>query len=1019
MRPLRLTMQAFGSYGDPESIDFTDLGDHRLFLIHGPTGSGKTTVLDAICFALYGVATGADREAKGFRSDFASPQDITEVTLDFEIGSREFRILRRPEQERAKKRGEGTTTSPVAATMWERTGASDSDEGTVLASKWTDVTSKVEELLGFRSEQFRQVIVLPQGRFRDLLMASSNDREAILQQLFDTSFYKKIQISLKERAKLLAGEIKDQRTRRSILLDQCDCEDETDLAEVLTELDKDLEAQTKEAKAIAVKSKAAEKKLNVASSLEKRFLMQDQIAAATAEFEKQSAVIDVDRTTMDLARKAAALADLFATVKRARDKKLDAAKSLKAAKEMLKNCKAVQEKAAEDLLTHQGKEGERKALAQKLTELERIRPLVATLARERTDHEKLGQEFASADKMLADRRTDNSALEGDIEKSNAQIEKIKKSLRDRELLERVLKEASEKLATSGVLIEKRQALLEAGKALEANSAEAKKKSTQLKNHREHFQRLIDQRQAGSAAMLARDLKPGDACPVCGSKDHPQLAASAEEIPDAKAVDAARRLIEEAERASEKEDKNVAKAEKLHAGLKGELETLLKTAGDLDEGDERLTAAVAKAQQGIDKNERLSIQIDKESARLAELEKARRKNELAIEELQKQHGDLGKRLSASEARLEEKMKSVGKVFENEAAVDAATRKAEQLLQKSRQELEAALKNERDASSDTVKAETALKHARKEDASAQKEVVNKNKQWKERLKKSGFKSEEDFVAAELDEEEIEELRSKIEAYDHGYGEAKVRTRDMAAELKDKKRPDVAALQKAADALEAGRAEAEATVVAIREKIKILTRTRKDLEKLAKDLSALDEKYGVLGTLANTADGQNSLRVSLQRFVLATRLDDALIAASQRLSRMTNGRFRIQRNTTAADKRAAGGLELEVEDAYTASCRPVSTLSGGESFQAALSLALGLSEVVQAYAGGIRLDTIFVDEGFGSLDPEALELAINTLIDLQATGRLVGVISHVPELKERIDVRLQIKTGKSGSTAAFQLP
>ena len=176
-----------------------------------------------------------------------------------------------------------------------------------------------------------------------------------------------------------------------------------------------------------------------------------------------------------------------------------------------------------------------------------------------------------------------------------------------------------------------------------------------------------------------------------------------------------------------------------------------------------------------------------------------------------------------------------------------------------------------------------------------------------------------------------------------------------------------------LDAARSAADEAVVANREKIKELTKTQKSLKKLAKELSTLDEKYGVLGTLANTADGQNSLRVSLQRFVLATRLDDVLIAASHRLSMMTRGRFRIQRNTTSDDKRAAGGLELEVDDAYTGSCRPVSTLSGGESFQAALSLALGLSEVVQAYAGGIRLDTIFVDEGFGSLDPEALELAI----------------------------------------------
>jgi exonuclease SbcC len=1012
-------MTAFGSYGEPETIDFTELGDKRLFLIHGPTGSGKTTVLDAICFALYGVATGEDRDAKGFRSDFADPTEITEVTLDFAIGERIFRIVRQPEQERAKKRGEGTTRSPVAATMWERTRFDDDEEGTVLAGKWSEVTSKVEELLGFRSEQFRQVIVLPQGRFLDLLMASSKAREEILQQLFDTSFYRKIQYSLKERAKQLASDRKQQQTRREVLLDQCDCEDETDLAELLEALDKDLEEQAKLAKEAGIKSKAAQKKLTEAAGLEKRFALQDQITVAIADFEKQSKFIDAERKRLNLANKAVSLSDFFAAVEHARTAKSNAEELLATAEEEAKTSKTARDKALKALEAQKGKEGEREALEKRLTELERICPVVAALAKERADRDSLKSEFDATDKKLGEQQKTKKDLKTETDKATAEIKKLKGELRDRGLLEKLLEEAEKRREASNTLAEKRKRVAEAKKSLKTHNTAAAKKDKHLKELREHLQHLIEERQAGSAAMLAKGLEPGIACPVCGSTEHPEIATSDVEIPDDDAIEAARAHVERAEKALQAENETVGEARSLHAKLQAEFEALQKEAGDQGDDSKAPEAAEAKAKKDLEQHDRTSALLDTKSSELEGLEKQRAENESEIDKLQKSHGDLSKRLSAAEARLEEKEKAAGKEFENETAVKSAFAEAEDKLKQSRATLEAATEKERSATSEHVKAEAAAKHAIKAGAAADKDAANKEKEWAVRLDNGGFESEKAFVAADLPEESLSELQSMLETYDRDFAEARVRAGDIAAELKGRQRPDVDSLQQTATELDAARSAADEAVVANREKIKELTKTQKSLKKLAKELSALDQKYAVLGTLANTADGQNSLRVSLQRFVLATRLDDVLVSASHRLSMMTRGRYRIQRNTTSDDKRAAGGLELEVDDAYTGSCRPVSTLSGGESFQAALSLALGLSEVVQAYAGGIRLDTIFVDEGFGSLDPEALELAINTLIDLQATGRLVGVISHVPELKERIDVRLQIKSGRSGSTAAFQLP
>jgi exonuclease SbcC len=1012
-------MQAFGSYGNPETIDFNELGEHRLFLIHGPTGSGKTTVLDAMCFALYGDATVVDRDAKGFRSDFAAPTEITEVTFDFAIGERTFRIVRRPEQERAKIRGEGMTKSPVAATMWERTEVGEDHEGTVLASKWSDVTNKVEELLGFRSDQFRQVIVLPQGRFRDLLMASSKDREEILQQLFDTSFYRQIQISLKDQARSIAAEVKDQRTRRSVLLEQCDCTDEKELAELIEELEKDLETQERVAKKAGKDSKAAQKALTEAAGLDKRFVLQEQITKAISQFQKESAAIDATRAKLEEAKKAASLTDFFATVNEARQAAKDRKSELELAQSIFKESKKAVEKARKALQKHKGEEGQRKRLEKAITELERIRPIVAELARKQAECDKANSEFKTADTELKQLLNSKKGLKKDIESANTQIKKLQGRLRDRELLQKELQEAEKRRDGMAVLAKKRQVLATAEKVLKAATTAGRKAGKQIESKRMQLQVLVDQRHAGSAALLASDLQPGEECPVCGSTDHPNLASSGQELPDNEAIEEARSEVVAAEEALDEENRKVRKADSAFATLKGELDTLIASLGDEPETSEGLEEAVQGAKEKLNEHDQLSALLEEQTKHIQRLEKNEVKNESDIEVKQKSHAKLSKKVSAAEATLAELQKSAGKDFQNQDDIDFALEEAEEELNESREAFEKAQENERKLSSEMTKAETALKHAREASDSSTKEVGSREKKWQERLEKVGFSSEKAYRASELSEQSQTELQNAIETHDRDFAEAKVRAQDIAKDLKGKERPEISVLKKVAEKSDAARSAADAAVVAIREKIKSLESTRMILKKLGKDLSALEEQYGVLGTLANTADGQNSLRVSLQRFVLATRLDDVLIAASQRLAMMTKGRYRIQRNTAADDKRAAGGLELEVEDAYTGSCRPVSTLSGGESFQAALALALGLSEVVQAYAGGIRLDTIFVDEGFGSLDQEALELAINTLIDLQASGRMVGIISHVPELKERIDVRLQIKSGRAGSTATFRLP
>ena len=335
------------------------------------------------------------------------------------------------------------------------------------------------------------------------------------------------------------------------------------------------------------------------------------------------------------------------------------------------------------------------------------------------------------------------------------------------------------------------------------------------------------------------------------------------------------------------------------------------------------------------------------------------------------------------------------------------------------LEQALDAERQRREARVRAMAMLEAATARHETAARVLDSVEFEWRRRLEGAGFESEQAFFEARLEDGQLQQAEAALEAFDRDLAAAQTLATEARATVAGMARPALAAAEAAADAaVQAYRAAADESG-RLAGRVDALRGLLKRLRRIAVEYAETEARYAEFGAISNAAAGDNPHRISLQRFVLASRLDDVLAAASRRLGMMSRGRYLLRRNTETADRRSAGGLELEVEDAYTANTRPVSTLSGGESFQAALALALGLSEVVQAYAGGIRLDTIFIDEGFGSLDPEALDLAIDTLLDLQQSGRMVGVISHVPELRERIDVRLEVLAGVAGSRAVFHLP
>lgn len=872
MRPLKLALSAFGPYAGTETVDFRQLGEQRLFLVHGATGAGKTSLLDAICFALYGDMSGEERDGKGFRSQHAGPEQLSSVTLDFSVGEHSYRITRQPEQERARRRGEGTTRSPAAATLWDRTGLHDDEaEGRVLATRSSQATEEVAGILGLRSEQFRQVIVLPQGRFRDLLLAKSAEREAILRQLFDTAFYGRIEESLGQRSRELKAEADARRAECATLLRREGCADE----EEVRQLSLGLQARKSELDARAAdlqqQSSLAAQALERATADHAAFQRLAQIEATLGQLAGRRAAIDADRARLESAQRAAGLADLLARLEEHRA----AAAAARSAAESLQR---QHDAAAEALRVTAAKSAAERA---RTPERERLR-------------ETLGEQ----------------------QRALPQVQELAAALRHRQSLAVAQQRADADLAAA------QQAV-----------AGAHARAAALRTRRE----------AGSAAWLARELRPGAPCPVCGSTEHPRPAAGDSEIPAREEILAAEAVAQEAEAGREK----AATRQQATGREMSALESLIGA-------HQKQLAGVATASL----------------AGLAEVQQAA-------------------------ARTQAELQGLQSAFEQ---ADQAHREARERFAGLASQLDSALR-QREATAAQLLATEA--------------------EWSGRLERGGFRDEQAYREAQLPEAEQAALGAAIATFDRELVAESARAEQARAGVAGLDKPDLAASRSTADAAAVAHGEASREAGQLAQRISDLAGTLAGLRQLDVAYRAAEARYAVLGTLADAATGKNAHRVSLQRFVLASRLDDVLAAASQRLGAMSRGRYLLRRAAEATDRRIAGGLELEVEDSYTASSRPVATLSGGESFQAALALALGLSQVVQNYAGGIRLDTIFIDEGFGSLDPEALDLAINTLVDLQQSGRMVGVISHVPELRERIGARLEVLAGAAGSRTIFHLP
>ncbi len=913
MRPLKLTMAGFGPYAGTQELDFESLGTGGLYLITGDTGAGKTTIFDAITFALFGEASGESREANMLRSKYARAQDPTYVELTFAYGGKEYTVKRNPEYDRAKTRGTGTTKQTAEAELHYPDGA--------VVGKVKDVDKAIREIIGLTREQFAQVAMISQGEFRKLLQADTKARQKIFRDIFGTGLYVTLQIQLKEQA----AQVRTMQEQAMLSIRQY-------VGGVLCDQDSLLAVDVK---------KAREGGLPMADLMElfEKLLQED---------ESENQVLAAQLT--DNEQKAEALTAQLAQANAYRIAKDNLSKKLQAetqGAQLLEQTKQTLEQAAATA-------PEQELLAKQIAAIEAVLPSYDTLDSKNAELSAQERELKSAEEKRASASSTKASLTEEITALKEECKNLEnvgvqkeKLLGQKQGLSRQSQQLGQLIASFATLKEQEKDL----QKLQQEYLTASARSGKLAEQYDGMNKAFLDEQAG---IIATTLVAGAPCPVCGSKEHPVPAALSDSAPTEADVKKAKSAYEKAQKETEQ--------------ASGKAST---QKGAVDTTREAIGRQVAELLADVAFEEALGV---------AEGQKG-----MLTEQILELDGQI-KVLSVQEQR-------------------------KTLLDKTLPQKEQALAD----------ADGALAAANERIASVRAAVASLMNQISELKEKLPFENKK---AAQLEKNALVEKRSALQqtltAAEQAHTAAKENLAGIRAAIAQLKEQLADGVEVDAAALE------EEKHLLLQEKNSILQKqklihTRISANRTAKtnitakeqELTALEARYAWMRTLADTANGNlgGKEKIMLETYIQTTYFDRILERANLRLRKMSGGQYDLKRRK-AANKQSQSGLELDIIDHINTTERSVNTLSGGEAFLASLALALGLSDEVQM-STGIRLDTLFVDEGFGSLDSEALSKAYNTLASLTEGNRLVGIISHVAELKERIDRQIivtKIPTGGS---------
>lgn len=1046
MKLKKLYITAFGPYATKQEIDFEGkLDNKKIFLITGNTGAGKTTIFDAINFALYGEASGSDREGKFLRSDYASSEIKTEVELHFSVRNSDYILKRSPQYFRKKQRGDGLTENKATAELIIESYIDDSKK-VITGSK--EVTRQIEDLLGITCDQFKQLVMIPQGEFKKLLNSDSDKKEEIFRKIFGTKIFSDVQEKIKLEANKLKRNIEDIQKQRLAFLKSFLLKDESKELSYLLEKDINienilekfnLEILKDEDELNNVKYELLKIKKDIDLKGKELFLEEEnnKIISRFKEYESQLKDLEKDKEVykektlrMDLGKKALIIQVLERYYKEKISEESRIKNNILNSEVKLKSLEEEKILFKENLEKEEKREKEKMLLNNTLNEVIVLKEKVNIYEKYKKeleiikDNKELKETEIKNNNINLEKSTLNKV---EVEEEIKKIIEYKNKKNEFILLENTTSTKIEKINKLKAEIENYNKLeLRHKKGIIFYDSEDEK----YKKTKEEFDILDDKYRRNQAGILASNLAVGEPCPVCGSKEHPLKASldKKEVLIKEEDIKAAKEKVEAVYSTREKYYKVLME---IKSTMDSTIEKIIKPLSlEIFEIEESNISIILEKiiKIGNEENIRfnniksnilnLNNEIGKEDILLSKKEEL----DLYIENLRRNIEVLNKELLEVSEILKVKETNINNIKEEFKGNIISLKELLIRENKINEQINIINESYKKAKNEFNNIESILnlekgsykilKERKKENSF---EIIKSRDIFENKLIELNLNSEE-YENNKISEDNIKSLEEEIEIYKLNYNRVMSLYKESKVQAQGKELVDLEIIKNQINNYKSVEIEVKNRELNVYSRLSQNKNIIKECINLNKKIEKDEEEYKTIGKLAKVINGDNKKKMSFERYVLAAYFEDIIMAANLRFSKMTNNRFTLLRKEEIGDKRKGQGLDLEVYDVHTSTTRDVKSLSGGESFKASLSLALGLADIVQAYSGGIQLDTMFIDEGFGSLDPESLDNAIDCLISLKDDGRLVGIISHVEELKTRIESKIIINASNSGSSITF---
>ena len=1063
MKPLKITMSAFGSYAGEVTVDFEKAG-HGIFLITGDTGAGKTTIFDAIAFALFGESSGRKRDGSMMRSQYAPDERETFVTLVFSQKGERYQVRRRPSylrlSRRKNKNGEYTTVQVTAQVSLIL------PDGTEYPGGIREVNQKLQELIGVDYGQFSQIAMIAQGDYLRLLHASSRERKEIFSKIFDTGVYRQVQTRLKEENDRMAAALEDGRKLIAHELGDVQMSPEREeewqalltrpetgaeqieeaLSGFLSEQEKALKDMALQKKEKEQAERSLEEKLRQAEETNRQLALLEKEREAFSLLLSQKEEQEELEKRLSLAQKAEKTEPAQRNFQE-RKKELDEGqKRQKERKEALallqKNVRSAIREAEEERKRHDARFP---GLQEELVKLQSDLPLFEQCKKARAEQEEAVRREAQAGKRRKEAQEQLESLKQRLEMLKKEQERLETTAGGADALKlrlEGLKRQKERLLRLA------QQLSEWKKTVQKREEKMREAEAALQELARRDRAYAERNQAflaAQAGLMAEKLTEGSPCPVCGSLHHPAPAALLESAVTQEAVERAKQERDEAEQRSRRiagESAGLVEScRRQRLSMEQDLGVLMQEeAGTAlsweDCGEEvfgeRVTAwgrgahaacmeNIRQVQKRLEEAQQAGKLLEEKKQEKTRTEENREKAEAQKEEADRLLLEMREKLAAAKSALEQIRKRLPGQTEEEA------RGALARLTEEKKRLEEGLSQAEERKNTLLQQEKeqagALQAAEENAERLKKALEAAAFAWENSWKEQGFDTEEACLQARVSTADMEEWKRTRTAYDQELLRSRERTAQLEKQLAGQERTAAGVLQALADSRETCRQEREKLEADSAQLTAVWGRNRKALENLKrlwKGQETQEKEYRLLHHLFQTANGRLSGTAGLdfQTWVQRQYFQRMIQAANRRLSVMADGQFLLQcRSLDALGKQGEVGLDLDVYSMVTGKVRDVKTLSGGESFLTALAMALGMADVIQSTAGYVQIDAMFIDEGFGSLDEESRMRAIRILQDLAGGKRLIGIISHVQELKDQIDRKLIVKKDEKGSHVYWQ--